>query len=138
MSCARPALQEDLRGAFDHATDRNDQLVIERRGRVLKQRCLLGWLEEKSPGWPSRWWVGWGLGGQRRNRRALSSARMFSCMEKRHFPVQGVTVSPVFTVMCCRCCCNGSLQTIVFWIASRRKCGNCSVTIGEAKGSAVL
>lgn len=32
----------NLRGAFDHATDVNDQPVIERRGRVLKPRRFQG------------------------------------------------------------------------------------------------
>lgn len=42
MSRARPPLQLNLRGAFDHATDLNDHLVIERRSRVLKQRRSRG------------------------------------------------------------------------------------------------
>lgn len=32
----------NLQGAFDHASDLNDQPVIERRGRVLKQRGSQG------------------------------------------------------------------------------------------------
>lgn len=42
MSRARPPLQLNLRGAFDHATDLNDHLVIERRSRVFKTETLSG------------------------------------------------------------------------------------------------
>lgn len=50
MSRARPPLQLNLRGAFDHATDLNDHLVIERRSRVFKTETLSGDGEKREGG----------------------------------------------------------------------------------------